>query len=249
MVPTSWLTVVLFLFLIAPGLLFDLLADRRRASVTESAFREAGRVILASLVFDSFAFVVLMGIQRLHPRWVPDPAAMVRGGIGYVADHYNLVLITIIVQTLLATAAAGAVHLLFAMRGGGTIRQVSAWTQVFKRDCPKGTKPIVRVRLTGGSIYAGLVVNFTSDHKLESRELVLTRPLAAKASGAENGLTDLPSQYDRVVLRGAAIDVIAVEYRPSWMLRIEGSAEAEQIAVAGTPTMPTQGQPEQAAVE
>ena len=72
MIPTNWLTVVLFLVLVAPGLLFDLLSERRRASVTESAFREASRVILASLIFDLFAFAVLAVIQTVKPRWIPD---------------------------------------------------------------------------------------------------------------------------------------------------------------------------------
>jgi hypothetical protein len=47
--PSSWLSVVLFFLLIAPGPLFDLLADKRRALAKESAFRELGRTILASV--------------------------------------------------------------------------------------------------------------------------------------------------------------------------------------------------------
>jgi len=50
-VPSSWLSVVLFFLFIAPGLLLDLLSEQRRAGFSESAFREISRILLASLVF------------------------------------------------------------------------------------------------------------------------------------------------------------------------------------------------------
>jgi hypothetical protein len=79
-----------------------------------------------------------------------------------------------VLQGSLALTAAWAWHLFLAWRqGGATIRQVSAWTQVFKRDCPKGHDAYVRVRLEGGIIYSGLVANFSSDLEVDGRELVL----------------------------------------------------------------------------
>jgi Family of unknown function (DUF6338) len=48
-VPGSWLSVLLFFLLVAPGLVFDLLSQRRRAGSPESGFREVSRVVLSSL--------------------------------------------------------------------------------------------------------------------------------------------------------------------------------------------------------
>jgi Family of unknown function (DUF6338) len=212
-VPSSWLSVVLFFLFIAPGLLFDLLSEQRRAGFSESAFREISRIVLASLVFSGFAFSVLAIVREVQAAWMPDPRRLLDPKDAYAKDHYVLILRTLVLQGSLALTAAWAWHLFLAWRqGGATIRQVSAWTQVFKRDCPEGHDAYARVRLEGGIIYSGLVANFSSDLDVDGRELVLAPPIASKTG--ENQMTAVPGQYQRVVIRGSAIEVMSVEYRP-----------------------------------
>jgi Family of unknown function (DUF6338) len=212
-VPSSWLSVVLFFLFIAPGLLFDLLSEQRRAGFSESAFREISRIVLASLVFSGFAFSVLAIVREVQAAWMPDPRRLLDPKDAYAKDHYVLILRTLVLQGSLALTAAWAWHLFLAWRqGGATIRQVSAWTQVFKRDCPEGHDAYARVRLEGGIIYSGLVANFSSDLDVDGRELVLAPPIASKTG--ENQMTAVPGQYQRIVIRGSAIEVMSVEYRP-----------------------------------
>jgi hypothetical protein len=212
-VPSSWLSVVLFFLFIAPGLLLDLLSEQRRAGFSESAFREISRIVLASLVFSGFAFSVLAIVREVQPEWMPDPRRFLDPKDPYAKDHYLLILRTLVLQGSLALTAAWAWHLVLAWRqGGATIRQASAWTQVLERDCPKGHDAYVRVRLEGGTIYSGLVANFSSDLEVDGRELVLAPPIASKTG--ENQMTAMPGQYQRVVIRGSAIEVVSVEYRP-----------------------------------
>jgi hypothetical protein len=71
-VPSSWLSVVLFFLFIAPGLLLDLLSEQRRAGFSESAFREISRILLASIVFSGFAFSVLAIVREVQPERMPD---------------------------------------------------------------------------------------------------------------------------------------------------------------------------------
>jgi Family of unknown function (DUF6338) len=104
MVPGSWLAVLLFLLLVAPGLLFDLLSQRRRAGSPESGFREVSRVVLASLAFSSIAFAVLVIVRTVHPAWMPDPRRMLEPKASYGRDHYRLLLRTLILQASLALA-------------------------------------------------------------------------------------------------------------------------------------------------
>jgi hypothetical protein len=213
MVPGSWLSVLLFFLLVAPGLLFDLLSERRRAGFSESAFREVSRVVLGSLAFSGFAFALLAIVRIIHPAWMPDPRRLLDSQDSYAKDHYRLILRTLVLQESLALTAAWRWHVFLARKqGGATIRPVSAWTQVFKRDCPKGHDAYVRVRLEGGVIYSGLVANFSSDLEVDERELILAPPVASRTG--ENPLTAVPVQYQRVVIRGSAIEVISVEYRP-----------------------------------
>jgi hypothetical protein len=213
MVPGSWLSVLLFFLFVAPGLLLDLLSERRRAGFSESAFREVSRVVLGSLAFSGVAFALLAIVRTVHPAWMPDPKRLLEPGDSYAEDHYRLILRTLALQASLALTAAALWHLFLAKKqGGATIRPVSAWTQVFKRDCPKGHDAYVRVRLEGGVIYSGLVANFTSDLEVDGRELILAPPMASRTG--ENPMTAVPGQYQRVVLRGSAIEVISIEYRP-----------------------------------
>jgi Family of unknown function (DUF6338) len=213
MVPGSWLSVLLFLLLVAPGLLFDRLSERRRARFPESAFREISRVVLSSLAFSGFAFALLIILRTVHPAWLPDPERLLEPQGSYVRDHYWLLLRTLLLQTSLALGAAGALHLILDREEDkATIRPISAWTQVFKRDCPKDHDAYVRVRLDGGVVYSGLVANFTSDLEVDGRELVLAQPMASRTG--QNPMTAVPGQYQRVVIRGSAIEVMSVEYRP-----------------------------------
>jgi Family of unknown function (DUF6338) len=213
MVPGSWLSVLLFFLFVAPGLLFDLLSERRRARFSESAFREVSRVVLSSVAFSCFAFALLAIVRTVHPAWLPDPKRLLESWGSYAGDHYGLILRTLVLQASLALTAASAWHFVLARsEGKATIRPVSAWTQVFKRDCPKGHDAYVRVRLGDGIVYSGLVAHFTSDLEVDGRELVLAQPMASRT--AENPMTAVPAQYQRVVIRGSAIEVMSVEYRP-----------------------------------
>jgi hypothetical protein len=228
MVPSSWLSVLLFFLLVAPGLLFDLLSDRRRAGFSESAFREVARIVLGSLAFSGFAFALLAIVRIVQPAWMPDPKRLLDPQDSYATDHYRLILRTLVLQGSLALTAAWAWHLLLARKqGGATIRQVSAWTQVFKRDCPKGHDAYVRVRLEGGVIYSGLVANFAADLEVDGRELVLAPPMASRTG--ENPMTAVPGQYQRVVIRGSAIEVMSVEYRPKLQPNTSVQSEPDRM--------------------
>jgi hypothetical protein len=225
-VPSTWLSVLLFFLFIAPGLLFDLLSEQRRAGVSESTFREISRIVLGSLAFSGFAFAVLAVVRWVRPAWMPDPQRLLDSKDPYAKEHYLLILRTLTLQVLLALTAASGWHIILAriqgepfwqkllakIQSGATIRQVSAWTQVFKRDCPKGHDAYVRVRLEGGIIYFGLVANFSSDLDVDGRELILAKPIMSKTG--ENQMAAMPGQYQRVVIRGSAIEVMSVEYRP-----------------------------------
>ena len=213
MVPSSWLTVVLFLLLVSPGLLFDLLAARRRTGAVESAFHETSRIVLASLGFTVLALGVLAVVGAVFPGLLPDPKGLLDPNGLYAADHVPAVAGALTAESVLAHGAALLTHWVLARRGGATIRPVSAWTALFRRDLPEGHRAYVRLRLTGGLVYTGSVLSFTSDLPLADRELVLGPPLYSKTG--DRPLTPLPPDYTRILIRGAMIETMAVEYRPS----------------------------------
>lgn len=216
--PSNWLSLLLFFLIIAPGLLFDLLSERRRAGLTESAFREISRIVLASLFFSGFAIAVLAVVRTVRPDWMPDPRQLLQHS-NYIRNEYRLVTRTLVIEIGIALAASGFAHFLLSRReGGASIRPISAWTQVFKKDKPPGYDAYVRVRLNGGSVYYGTVANFTSGQDTEGRELVLAPPLYAKAN-TDDEPSPLPGVYQRIVVSGNAVEILSIDYRSSPALK------------------------------
>jgi uncharacterized membrane protein YidH (DUF202 family) len=210
-VPSTWLSVLFFVVLIAPGLLFDLLAQRRRVGVPESAFREASRVVLASLVFSGLGLVVVGLVRTLEPAWMPDPDRLVANPHQYLVEHYRLILAALLLGGSVALGAAGLAHWFLGREYGSSLRTVSSWRKVFREDQPAGTATHVRVRLRNGTVFTGLIARYTADLDLSDREIVLAPPLFSKTEG--NTLTALPAEWQRVILPASSIESIAVQYK------------------------------------
>lgn len=238
MVPGSWVSVLLFVVLVAPGLLFDLLSDRRRGGFPESTFREISRVVLASFVFSVLAFAVLVVLRTVEPGWMPDPRRLLGSARTYVPDQYRLIFRALLIQACLALMFAFLVHLWLvrehgarvqkisawiARQLGGKVRRINAWSQVFEEDCPAGDAPYARVRLKSGYVYTGFVAQISPDFDLDSRELVLLPPLYSKPPDGE--LKVVPSNHQRIIFRGSEIDMISVEYRPDPMKAMGDGSE------------------------
>ena len=215
MVPSTWLSVLFFFLLVAPGALFLLLSRQRRTAIADSAFLEISRIVLASLAFSGVAFLVLAVVRQARPDWLPQPRMLLgNASMAYFRDRYGLVLWTLVIGAGLACLFAWAWHRNLAIsQGGATIRHDSAWTQVLKRDRPAGQDAYVRVRLDDGFVYSGVVADFSSDLATDGRELVLTQPLQSGRVG-DPELKPVPWRYKWVVIPGDSIKVMSVEFRP-----------------------------------
>lgn len=69
----------------------------------------------------------------------------------------------------------------------------------------------MRDRLTNGTVYAGQVADFTADLDQADREIVLCPPLYSKTG--DNALTQMPGEWQRVVLPASNIESIGVAYK------------------------------------
>lgn len=215
MIPSTWIAALLFLLFVAPGLVFDLLSDRRRTLSSESTFREISRVALASTVFSGIVLIILLAIlQFMRPSWLPELPRLITDGIPYAREHVWAIAWTLLAGTAASVILATATHLILVKaRGGAPIRQRSAWTRIFRDDVPKGKYPYVRARLDDGTIYAGQLQDYSSDLTLDDRELVLRPPhLRVKRTGGD--WQAAPDQVERIAIRGVDIRSISVTYWP-----------------------------------
>jgi Family of unknown function (DUF6338) len=88
-IPQTAAALLAFLFLVAPGIVFENLRERRRPTFDQTTFREVSRVALASLCFSVLSLILLEGN-------------------GYVQGHYRVVAGFFLAELAVAVALAMA---------------------------------------------------------------------------------------------------------------------------------------------
>lgn len=176
----------------------------------ESTFREIGRTVLASLFFSGLSTTAVL-ILGQHWNWIELDIRGLLSQSDYSSQLRHDRLRGILVEFGLASTLAVIWHLILAsLAGGAHIRQRSSWTTVFRRECPQGHQVFARVRMADDIVYYGRVAHFTANLDVDGRELVLAKPLYSKTGTSE--MAKVPDRFQRVILRGDAINVISVEY-------------------------------------
>jgi hypothetical protein len=201
-----------FLALVAPGIVFELRRERRRGRHQETAFREASRVALGSLVFTLVSLLVLTAVQATGARLFVSPADWLTRGEAYAREHLTLIVVSVAVELALACALATGFEAFFARRRGeaATVQQRSAWAQALRTDRPEGSRAWAHAQLENGTSFYGYVRSYTPSGPLAERELVLE----GEALTCENdqGTKVIGEDWRRVVIPGAKITYLRVTY-------------------------------------
>ena len=220
-VPATIGGIVVLVLLVLPGLVFELIRQRRRAGRDDSPFVEASRVLVAGLSLGAITEAVLALVSLVGPRsivslsgllttehWVTDHLLV----SGWTAWAYGLVSITL---------AALAAAVLPGMNADGNNHPESGWVTAFDR-LPRLIReaqqlpvtPIARlsVRLTDGTVYVGDRAEFSVGSAPEGRELLLGGELLSRPPGAAKA--EPTAEWQRILLRGDEISDILIQYVP-----------------------------------
>ncbi|ORI13530.1 DUF6338 family protein [Rhodococcus sp. 1168] len=212
--PTTWLSVLLFAVVVAPGILYDQQSAKRVVKEEQSAFREIGRIALASLAFSSFGSVLAILAHRVWPDTFLNLDQALRGGSSYVTDHNGNAAASLV---LVVGAALGTSWLvgssLNALLGGG-LRSVSGWTTVLSPSHPNklqpGTTVFVSAYLSDGSAVQGRRRDYSADLQRSDRELVIASQIWTKKT--RDSVWKKRDDLDAVVVSGADVVRLEVEY-------------------------------------
>jgi hypothetical protein len=211
MVPDTLGAVLAFLGLVAPGVAFELLRERRRPTIEETAFREASRIALTSLVFTLGAGTILVLAHLAGAPFVANPGEWLRRGNAYAHDNLGLVSFTLLLQVALALALAVLADWAFRRSAPGHVVPGSIWFQLFRSRRPDGATPWVHLRLTDETEIWGYADDYTPDQRLDKRELTLVGPgLQYRRKGATSN-----QELDRwaaICVRGDQITWLKVMY-------------------------------------
>jgi hypothetical protein len=244
-IPETVASLYAFLGLVAPGLVYQWLRERARPALKESAFREAGRVALTSLIFTSFSLVAWTLLAPYRPGLLANPADWLRGGNQYVVGNSRLVAQTTAFVVAVSCLAAGLAHSAGERLAGSFGRQVvkaSVWYQLLVADVPKGKAPWVGLKLSDDSFAWGYVDYFTVDQEMKDREISLRGPgLKTEAAGKD---TREEKKWERLVYRAEDVVWMKVMYldakpREGWWRRVKRRLSREESA-EGSATEPTE---------
>jgi hypothetical protein len=215
MLPSTFLGLLLFLWLVTPGFLFNLLVANRRALRPASTFEEITRVVLASVLFSTLAGLLVAAGLALIPRRGFRLGQALNSGLPYLRQHYlwvaGLLAAQVVVACLLAWAANGILRCRMARSDGRPaprLKAESAWTSLL-RAAPAGTSTHVWLRLTSGVELRGRVVGFGHEVDVEDRELILGPPLEMRGDHRDK-LQKL--EWQHLVVQGGDIESLAVKY-------------------------------------
>lgn len=217
MIPTTAAQLFLFLALVAPGLYYQLLRERRRPGIEESAFREASRVALASVVFVGAALIVLAVVRAIEPSWLPDVRLWIAQPTPYFRVHYALISWAALAGLVLAFGFATLADQLNKKRSGN-IRPEGMWFQLFRTDRPDHTVPWVSLRLTNGGEIAGFLAYFVPSDDPQLREIALrhnNEGTGLQLRKADGQAIEQLDQWSSIVVRGDQISYLKVRYLPA----------------------------------
>ncbi|MFJ8963697.1 DUF6338 family protein [Lentzea sp. NPDC102401] len=223
MVPQTIGALASFLALVAPGIVFELLREQRRAGPKETVFREASRVALSSLAFTVASTAILLGVHALASKWFgwklfADLTALVAKP-DYVKQNVALLGYSAVAELVLACLLALAFDAVLARRRRQprSLGRQSAWFKVFREDRPANALCWVHVMLEDGSSFFGFLRSYDAAGDPDTREIVLegtklTYVGEPVTGGDEKKTTVIGRDWERVVIPGARIRFMRVQY-------------------------------------
>lgn len=194
MIPQTVVAFFFFLLLVAPGVCYELLSERRRPSINETAFREAARVALYSFGFSFSACVIIALLRIQFPTALFDPAAYSHDSKTYLKTFFTAVIWTVVIEVFIAFALVLITDLIFVTKlhsklsrrlpkwvrkavSSSGLRKPGIWWQLFEYGDwrNKNTIPQLSIRLSDGSRMSGYLAMYTTYNKFENAEIAITK--------------------------------------------------------------------------
>jgi hypothetical protein len=228
--PTTLVGLLLFVAFLTPGACYTFRREANEPSSRKeiSVLREASRYIGVSLLSDSLAICIYLGLRALAPRIVPDPGQVAQDPQKFYQSRTSQSLIwgigllglACLIATVLAAIAESSVldrllkHQLFQWLFRQTIKPQSAWFQMFtahKDD--KELSVYLECNLTDGAYIAGYLWTYSPDaDETQDRELTLRYPILVRDVGATEALL---AKAGSVVVSARCISYLTVSYVPT----------------------------------
>lgn len=221
--PTTFVGLLLFVLLLAPGLTYRAYRAPNVPVQKLSALRELGGVALRSTIFDTLALAAFGVFRLLFTGFTPDVGALVRDHSTYLQEHYLRTLwwavgavafaclLAVLVAVFVGSKNADTwrAHPRFSwMLPRGAVTEVSAW-QVVLGAHPSKDKH-VGLMLDDGHYIDGFLWTFSADaDETVARDIALQKSRLREPGSSE--LKDMDG-IDGVVVSARSIAAVTVSY-------------------------------------
>ena len=180
--PSTPLELILFFWLIVPGLVYVLQRRRMSQIRLESAFVETARIVFVSVIVDMLAIGTLELVRLFKPSGTPDlKSLLVDNWRKQLSSHWTLdiwwAVGSVLIASLFAYAVARWGNEFVPFVGGGSANTpYNAWWKYFRQDADDNFVG-VRLDLQDNRFVEGYVVWFSSEvNDVSDRDLVIQYP-------------------------------------------------------------------------
>jgi hypothetical protein len=217
-VPSSLVSLVLFVVLLAPGFAYVLRHEKRVPGRPFSVFRETLRVVFVSVACLTVTGLLFAGLRWLMPTRTPNVRGLLLNPSGFAREHHVHLLwwsLALIAFATLIGAIWGDPRLIekrqvllshralrwVSASTATDIRVESAWHRIFHLYDNDGKGPVqVGVQLDDGSYITGQMWSFNpAFEENQDRELILSAPLTLTT--ADGAMASIGSQFTIISAR------------------------------------------------
>jgi hypothetical protein len=226
--PTTLVGLLLFVAFLTPGACYTFRREANEPSSRKeiSVLRETSRYVGVSLLSDSLAICIYVGLRALAPRIVPDPSQVAQDPQKFYQSQASQSLVwgigllglACLIATVLAAIAESSVldrllkHQPLRWLFRQTIKPQSAWSLMFTahKNDKEPSVVYLECNLTDGAYVAGYLWTYSPDaDETQDRELTLSSPIFVRDVGS----TEVrPAEVGSVVVSARCISYLTVSY-------------------------------------
>jgi hypothetical protein len=213
MIPNTFGALLAFLGLVAPGITFYLVLERRHPHQNSTTFREVSSVALASLCFTLIAVAFLAVLHVVVPAIVPDLPQWISLGNRYIVKHPSAVFVGVGLEVILACAFGAVGGWLVTRKSAASMSNSGAWYQILRQEQPPGTRPWIHVRLEDETEFWGYLRHYTPDDSAGVREIVLGGTTLVWRRKDDAARSSIGRNWDAICLNADRIQYMRVIYK------------------------------------